>query len=182
MGEGKKQWYVLRAISGKEAKVKEILDAQIRNTSLGDSVFQVVIPTETVYTTTKAGKKVQKERTLMSGYVFIQADFKGDSMTVVQTTTNVIDFLRERGGEKKPVTLRQAEIDQLLGVADENPVVTEQFNVGEVVKITYGPFTSMKGTIEEVNAEKQRLKVNVSIFGRETPVELEYTQVDRKLD
>lgn len=182
MAEGKKQWYVLRAISGKEAKVKEILDAQIRNTSLGDSVFQVVIPTETVYTTTKAGKKVQKERTLMSGYVFIQADFKGDSMTVVQMTTNVIDFLRERGGEKKPVTLRQAEIDQLLGVADENPVVTEQFNVGEVVKITYGPFTSMKGTIEEVNAEKQRLKVNVSIFGRETPVELEYTQVDRKLD
>ena len=182
MAEGKKQWYVLRAISGKEAKVKEILDAQIRNTSLGDSVFQVVIPTETVYTTTKAGKKVQKERTLMSGYVFIQADFKGASMTVVQTTTNVIDFLRERGGEKKPVTLRQAEIDQLLGVADENPVVTEQFNVGEVVKITYGPFTSMKGTIEEVNAEKQRLKVNVSIFGRETPVELEYTQVDRKLD
>ena len=182
MAEGKKQWYVLRAISGKEAKVKEILDAQIRNTSLGDSVFQVVIPTETVYTTTKAGKKVQKERTLMSGYVFIQADFKGDSMTVVQTTTNVIDFLRERGGEKKPVTLRQAEIDQLLGVADENPVVTEQFNVGEVVKITYGPFTSMKGTIDEVNAEKQRLKVNVSIFGRETPVELEYTQVDRKLD
>ena len=182
MAEGKKQWYVLRAISGKEAKVKEILDAQIRNTSLGDSVFQVVIPTETVYTTTKAGKKVQKERTLMSGYVFIQADFKGDSMTVVQTTTNVIDFLRERGGEKKPVTLRQAEIDQLLGVADENPVVTEQFNVGEVVKITYGPFTSMKGTIEEVNAKKQRLKVNVSIFGRETPVELEYTQVDRKLD
>ena len=182
MAEGKKQWYVLRAISGKEAKVKEILDAQIRNTSLGDSVFQVVIPTETVYTTTKAGKKVQKERTLMSGYVFIQADFKGDSMTVVQTTTNVIDFLRERGGEKKPVTLRQAEIDQLLGVADEHPVVTEQFNVGEVVKITYGPFTSMKGTIEEVNAEKQRLKVNVSIFGRETPVELEYTQVDRKLD
>ena len=182
MAEGKKQWYVLRAISGKEAKVKEILDAQIRNTSLGDSVFQVVIPTETVYTTTKAGKKMQKERTLMSGYVFIQADFKGDSMTVVQTTTNVIDFLRERGGEKKPVTLRQAEIDQLLGVADENPVVTEQFNVGEVVKITYGPFTSMKGTIEEVNAEKQRLKVNVSIFGRETPVELEYTQVDRKLD
>ena len=182
MAEGKKQWYVLRAISGKEAKVKEILDAQIRNTSLGDSVFQVVIPTETVYTTTKAGKKVQKERTLMSGYVFIQADFKGDSMTVVQTTTNVIDFLRERGGEKKPVTLRQAEIDQLLGVADENPVVTEQFNVGEVVKINYGPFTSMKGTIEEVNAEKQRLKVNVSIFGRETPVELEYTQVDRKLD
>ena len=182
MAEGKKQWYVLRAISGKEAKVKEILDAQIRNTSLGDSVFQVVIPTETVYTTTKAGKKVQKERTLMSGYVFIQADFNGDSMTVVQTTTNVTDFLRERGGEKKPVTLRQAEIDQLLGVADENPVVTEQFNVGEVVKITYGPFTSMKGTIEEVNAEKQRLKVNVSIFGRETPVELEYTQVDRKLD
>ena len=182
MAEGKKQWYVLRAISGKEAKVKEILDAQIRNTSLGDSVFQVVIPTETVYTTTKAGKKVQKERTLMSGYVFIQADFKGDSMTVVQTTTNVIDFLRERGGEKKPVTLRQAEIDQLLGVADENPVVTTQFNVGEVVKITYGPFTSMKGTIEEVNAEKQRLKVHVSIFGRETPVELEYTQVDRKLD
>ena len=182
MAEGKKQWYVLRAISGKEAKVKEILDAQIRNTSLGDSVFQVVIPTETGYTTTKAGKKVQKERTLMSGYVFIQADFKGDSMTVVQTTTNVIDFLRERGGEKKPVTLRQAEIDQLLGVADENPVVTEQFNVGEVVKITYGPFTSRKGTIEEGNAEKQRLKVNVSIFGRETPVELEYTQVDRKLD
>lgn len=182
MAEGKKLWYVLRAISGKEFKVKEILEAQIRNTSLGDSVFQVVIPTETVYSTTKAGKKSQKERTLMSGYVFIEADFKGDSMQIVQTTTNVIDFLRERGGEKKPVTLRQAEIDQLLGVADENRVVTEEFHVGETVRITYGPFSSMKGDIEEVNEEKQKLKVNVSIFGRNTPIELEYTQVDRKLD
>ena len=182
MAGSKKHWYVLRAISGKEMKVKEILDAQIRNTSLGDSIFQVVVPTETVYSTTPKGKKVQKERTLMSGYVFIEADFKGDSMQVVQTTTNVIDFLRERGGDKKPVILPQSQIDQMLGVADDNRVVTEEFTVGETVRITYGPFSSMKGEITEVNTEKQKLKVTVSIFGRNTPVELEYTQVDRKLD
>ena len=181
MAGSKKHWYVLRAISGKEMKVKEILDAQIRNTSLGDSVFQVVIPTETVYTTTPKGKKVQKERTLMSGYVFIEAAFKGDSMQVVQTTTNVIDFLRQRG-DNKPVELPQSQIDQMLGKADENRVVTEEFTVGETVRITYGPFSSMKGEITEVNTEKQKLKVTVSIFGRNTPVELEYTQVDRKLD
>ena len=118
----------------------------------------------------------------MNTYTHLGLEDAQNEMVRLEELNRAKEEVAKAAGEKKPVTLRQAEIDQLLGVADENPVVTEQFNVGEVVKITYGPFTSMKGTIEEVNAEKQRLKVNVSIFGRETPVELEYTQVDRKLD
>ena len=90
---GKKEWYVLRAISGKEAKVKELLDAQIKNTSLGDYVSQVLIPTEKIYSTTKSGKKVVKERTLYSGYVFVEAELIGEVTHILRNTTNVIDFL-----------------------------------------------------------------------------------------
>lgn len=185
MAEGKKEWYVLRAISGKEAKVKELLDAEIKNTSLGDYVSQVLIPTEKIYSTTKAGKKVVKERTLYSGYVFVEADLQGEVVHILRNTTNVIDFLGGKGPGSKPEPLRPAEVKRMLGTADEmqeagdgGPVV--DYMVGETVKVNYGPFSGMNGTIEEVNNEKRKLKVMVSIFGRKTPVELENSQVERE--
>ncbi|MDE5956947.1 MAG: transcription termination/antitermination factor NusG, partial [Muribaculaceae bacterium] len=138
MASEKKEWYVLRAISGKEAKVKEVLDAQIKNTNLGRYVFQVLIPTEKVLTT-RNGKKVVKERTLYSGYVFVQADLTGEVEYELRNTTNVIDFLRGRAKGAKPETLREADVMRMLGRADDlqQPVdeVLADFEVGEAVKV-----------------------------------------------
>lgn len=183
MAESKKQWYVLRAISGKEAKVKEILDAQIKNTDLGEHLFQVLIPTEKVLTV-RGGKKVVKEKNLYSGYVFIEADLTGEVMHLLVNTSNVIDFLRGRGKDAKPESLRQAEVMRMLGTADEMLEVTDDdFNsymVGETVKVTNGPFSGFSGRIEEVNREKKKLKVMVKVFGRSTPLELDNSQVERE--
>lgn len=183
MAESKKLWYVLRAISGKEAKVKEVLDAQIKNTDLGNHLFQVLIPTEKVLTV-RGGKKVVKEKNLYSGYVFIEADLTGEIIHQLVNTSNVIDFLRGRGKDAKPEPLRQAEVMRMLGTADEMLEVTDDdFNsyiVGETVKVTTGPFSGFSGRIEEVNREKKKLKVMVKVFGRSTPLELDNSQVERE--
>lgn len=183
MAEGKRAWYVLRAISGKEAKVKEILDAAIRNTDLGNYVFQVLIPTEKVLTV-RNGKKVVKEKNLYSGYVFVEADLQGEVMHELRNTTNVIDFLGGKGKGAKPEPLRQSEVMRMLGTADEFIDMTDEgvndYMVGETVKVNYGPFNGFTGIIEEVNPEKKKLKVMVKIFGRKTPLELENSQVERE--
>lgn len=183
MSEGKRAWYVLRAISGKEAKVKEVLDAAIRNTDLGNYVFQVLIPTEKVLAV-RNGKKVIKEKNLYSGYVFVEADLQGEVMHELRNTTNVIDFLGGRGKGSKPEPLRQSEVMRMLGTADEYIDLTDDdandYMVGESVKVNYGPFSGFVGEIEEVNREKKTLKVMVKIFGRKTPLELENSQVERE--
>ncbi|MCF0218148.1 MAG: transcription termination/antitermination factor NusG [Muribaculaceae bacterium] len=178
----KRAWYVLRAISGKEQKVKEILDAQIRNTPLGERVFQVVIPTEKVMSV-RNGKKVIKERNLYSGYVFIEAQLTPEVIYELRNTTNVIDFLTGRSKGSGPEALRDEEAKRMLGIADQVNNVTEADNeyiVGEMVKVTYGPFNGFSGTVEEVNREKKKLTVMVKIFGRKTPLELENSQVERE--
>ncbi len=183
MAESKRGWYVLRAISGKEAKVKELLDAQIRNTDLGKNLFQVLIPTEKVLAV-RNGKKVIKEKNLYSGYVFIEADLTPEVIHHLRNTTNIIDFLRGRGKEAKPEPLRQVEVMRMLGTADELTDITDDetndYMVGETVKVTFGPFSGFAGVIEEVNREKKKLKVMVKIFGRKTPLELENSQVERE--
>jgi transcriptional antiterminator NusG len=181
MAGGKKEWYVLRAISGKEAKVKEVLDAAIKNTPLGDYVSQVLIPTEKVYTT-RNGKKVLKDRMVYSGYVFVEAELTGEVIYELRNTTNVIDFLRGRAKGSMPESLREAEVMRMLGKIDESQPVDENANeyvLGEPVKITFGPFIGMVGEIKEINADKQKLKVEVKIFGRPTDVELEISQVEK---
>lgn len=184
MAESKKAWYVLRAISGKEAKVKEVLDAQMRNTDLGNYLFQVLIPTEKVLTV-RNGKKVVKEKNLYSGYVFVEADLQGEVMHTLRNTTNVIDFLKGRGKDAKPEALRESEVMRMLGTADDLNEVTEDgvndYMVGESVKVNYGPFTGFIGEIIDVYPEKKKLKVEVKIFGRKTPLELENSQVEREL-
>lgn len=180
MAEGKKAWYVLRAISGKEAKVKEVLDAAIRNTDLGKYVFQVLIPTEKVLTV-RNGKKVVKERNLYSGYVFVECDLQGEVLYELRNTTNVIDFLRGRGKAAPPEALRESEVRRMLGAADEMSLDDgNDYIVGESVKVNDGPFKGFTGVIEEVNREKKKLKVMVKIFGRKTPLELENSQVVRE--
>ena len=182
MAEGKKEWYVLRAISGKEAKVKEVLDAAIKNTNLGQYVSQVLIPTEKIYTT-RNGKKVLKERNLYSGYVFIEAELTGEVIYELRNTTNVIDFLRGRSKQSMPEPLRENEVMRMLGAVDEksNPSDDEtlEFIIGEPVKVTYGPFSGFSGVVKEVNQDRKKIKVEVKIFGRPTDLELENTQVER---
>lgn len=182
MAEGKRAWYVLRAISGKEAKIKEVLDAAIRNTDLGKNVFQVLIPTEKVLTV-RNGKKTVKERNLYSGYVFIEANLQGEVIHELRNTTNVIDFLGAKGKGVAPEPLRQSEVMRMLGTADALAEVSEDglndYMVGETVKVNFGPFSGFTGEIEDVDRERKKLKVMVKIFGRKTPLELENSQVER---
>ena len=181
MSEEKKGWYVLRAISGKENKVKEVLDAEIKNTDLGNYVFQVLIPTEKVYTV-RNGKKVVKEKNLYSGYVFVEAILVGEVVHHLRNTTNVIDFLGGKSNQPEP--LRPSDVNRMLGAVDEMQEVGDEpavvYHVGETVKVNYGPFNGFSGIIEEVNNEKKKLKVMVKIFGRKTPLELENSQVERE--
>lgn len=181
-GEIKKAWYVLRAISGKEAKVKELLDGAIRNTGLGDYVFQVLIPTEKVMTV-RNGKKVVKEKNLYGGYVFVECILTGEVLYELRNTTNVIDFLRGRGKNAAPEALRESEVLRMMGAADQLIDETNDgndFMVGETVKVTSGPFSGFSGVIDEVNQERRKLKVMVKIFERRTPIELDNTQVERE--
>lgn len=182
MAENNKKWYVLRAISGKEAKVKEVLDAAIKNSTLGDYVSQVLIPTEKIYTT-RNGKKVLKDRLLYSGYVFVEAELTGEVIYELRNTTNVIDFLRGRAKGSQPEPLHESEVQHMLGQLDSgnNPVdeTASDIRVGESVKITFGAFIGMTGEVKEINTDRQRLKVEVKIFGRPTDVELETSQVER---
>ena len=184
MSETNKKWYVLRAISGKESKVREYLEAQIRNTDLGQNVFQVLIPTEKVYQI-RNGKKISKERSYLPGYVLIEANLVGEVAHELKNIPNVIGFLGD--GSKKsndPVPLRPSEVNRILGKVDELQDSAEEINipffVGETVKVAFGPFSGFSGIIEEVNNERKKLKVMVKIFGRKTPLELGFMQVEKE--
>lgn len=176
-------WYVLRAISVKSTKVKEVLDASIKNTDLGLYVKQVLIPTQKVYTT-RNGKKVLKERNLYPGYVFVEAILSGEVIYELRNTTNVIDFLRGRAKNSEPMALREMEVKRMLGTADDmrQPVADEvdAYIVGEPVKVMFGPFSGFSGVIKEVNSDRKKIKVEVKIFGRPIDLELENTQVERE--
>ena len=180
MSEIEKKWYVLRAVSGKEAKVKEYLEADMKHGNFGDYVSQVLIPTEKVYSV-RNGKKIVKERSYLPGYVLVEAALVGEVAHRLRKAPNVIGFL---GGTDKPSPLRQSEVNRILGTVDElqeHPVeVAIPYVVGETVKVNYGPFTGFSGIIEEVNTEKKKLKVMVKIFGRKTPLELGFMQVEKE--
>jgi transcriptional antiterminator NusG len=182
MSEVKKRWYVVRAISGKKKKVKELLELEIERNNLTQYVDQVLIPTEKVYQI-KNGKKVSKEKSYLPGYVLIEAALVGEVEHVVKSMNNVIGFLGgEKGGD--PLPMRQSEVNRILGKVDElaesDAEMSIPFVVGESVKVTDGPFNNFNGVIEEVNEEKKKLKVMVKIFGRKTPLELSYLQVEKE--
>jgi transcriptional antiterminator NusG len=180
MSDIEKKFYVLRAISGKENQVREYLEAELKNTDLDEYVSQVLIPTEKTFTI-RNGKKVVKERAYLPGYVLVEAVLVGEVAHRLRNIPNVIGFL---GGSDNPVPLRPLEVSRILGKVDELQEQQEdldiQFYVGENVKVTFGPFNGFTGVIEEVNVEKKKLKVMVKIFGRKTPLELGYMQVEKE--
>ena len=178
-----KKWYALRTISGKEQKVKQLLEAEIKNSDLGHYVSQVLLPTEKVYVTSGT-KKVVKEKTRMSGYIFVEAVLTGEIEYELRNTTDIIDFVRNRENPPKPEPVREAEINRMLGAADDVIEGVDEgvndYMVGEEVKVISGPFNGFIGEIEDVNREKRTLKVMVKVFGRKTPLELENSQVERE--
>lgn len=175
------KWYVLRIVSGKEKKVKEYLDKEIQINNWQHAITQILCPTEKIFKTL-SGKKVLRERILYPGYIMIEAlDGKlNDTMIQgIQGVTNVIHFL----GKEHPIALRKAEVNKMFGsldeVSEQGITMDDQFIVGESVKIIDGPFNDFTGVIDEINTEKKKLTVTVKIFGRETPVELNYMQVEK---
>ncbi|MBK9192328.1 MAG: transcription termination/antitermination protein NusG [Crocinitomicaceae bacterium] len=179
--EEKKRWYVVRAIGGKEKKVRDSIELEIKRHKLENLVGQVLIPTEKVYQI-KNGKKISKERSYLPGYVLLEAILDGEVQHVINNVPNVIGFMSgTKGGE--PMPMRVAEVNRILGKVDELSEHEEELNIpyviGETVKVIDGPFNGFNGVIEEINEEKKKLQVMVKIFGRKTPLELSYMQVDK---
>jgi transcriptional antiterminator NusG len=182
MEELAKKWYVLRAIGGKEKKAQEYIENEIARLNLQDYISQVLIPTEKVYQI-RSGKKISKERNFFPGYVLVEAALVGEIPHILKNVTHVIGFLGAKGDEL-PTPLRMSEVKRILGKVDELAEGDEEINVpfyvGETVKVIDGPFNSFTGVIEEVNEEKKKLKVMVKIFGRKTPLELSFMQVEKE--
>jgi transcription termination/antitermination protein NusG len=175
------KWYVLRVISGKEKKVKEHLDKEVKLSGWSNAIVQILCPVEKVFKV-QSGKKVLREKILFPGYLMLEAmdgKLTDDMIQTIKNVTGVIHFL----GKDQPTALRKSEVNKMFGKMDE---VSEQgvsyadpYIVGETVKIVDGPFNDFNGTVEEINEEKKKLKVVVKIFGRATPVELNYSQVEK---
>lgn len=181
MTETGMKWYVLRAVSGKEAKVKEYLDAAIKHDDvLSSHVSQVLLPTEK-YAMLRNGKRVIKEKLFLPGYVLVEANLQGEVAHKLRFMPNVLGFL---GGLDNPTPMRQSEVNRMLGSVEDSLIETAEvacpYSVDEAVKVTDGPFSGFSGVIEEVSAEKHKLKVMVKIFGRKTPLELSFTQVEKE--
>ncbi|MDR0333990.1 MAG: transcription termination/antitermination protein NusG [Dysgonamonadaceae bacterium] len=180
MTESGKKWYVLRSVSGKENKVREYLESEIKKGDLGKYISQVLIPTEKTYVV-RNGKKVMKERAYLPGYVLIEAELTGEVIHELKNINFVAGFLPNT---IDPQPLRESEVKRILGAMDEleeaNDEMDLRFYVGENVKVINGPFSSFSGVIDEVNDERKKLKVMVRIFGREQLLELGYMQVEKE--
>jgi transcriptional antiterminator NusG len=170
------RWYAVNTYSGHEKKVKQNLEHRVVSLGQQRNIRQIVIPTEQV-SEMKDGQKVQTERRTMPGYVLVNMELNDDSWSLVKNTPGVTGFV---GPQNKPVPLSQAEIDRLLNrETAERPRTRAQFSIGESVKVVSGPLSDFSGEIAEINEDANKLKVLVSIFGRETPVEVGFDQVKK---
>ncbi|MEZ4842413.1 MAG: transcription termination/antitermination protein NusG [Flavobacteriaceae bacterium] len=181
MADSVMKWYVVRAIGGQENKVKTYIENEVARLGLADYVAQVLVPTEKVIQI-RNGKKINKEKVYFPGYIMIEANLSGELPHIIKSVTGVIGFLGEtKGGD--PVPLRKSEVNRMLGKVDELAVQNENvaipYVLGETVKVIDGPFNGFDGTIEKINEEKRKLEVMVKIFGRKTPLELSYMQVEK---
>ena len=176
------KWYVVRAVSGQENKIKSYIENEISRLGYDSFVDEILVPSEKVIQIRK-GKKVTKDKVYFPGYIMIKANLTGEIPHIIKSITNVIGFLGEtKGGE--PVPLRKAEVNRMLGKVDELSLQNESniiipFTTGQNVKVIDGPFNGFDGTIEKINEEKRKLEVMVKIFGRKTPLELSYMQVEK---
>ena len=176
-----KKWYVVRSVSGQENNIKAYIESEINRLNLEDFIEQVLVPTEKVIQI-RNGKKVNKERVYFPGYIMVQANLAGEIPHIIRGINGVIGFLGEtKGGEAVP--LRQSEVNRMLGKVDELAVQDDNVNIpfifGETVKVIDGPFNGFNGVVEKINEEKRKLEVMVKIFGRKTPLELSYMQVEK---
>lgn len=178
-----KQWYVIKAVTGQEKKVKQYIESEIDRLKLHAFVGQILIPTEKVFEM-RNGKKKLRERSFLPGYVLIEVELNGEVVQAVKDVPGVIGFLGSERGQT-PVPLRKAEVNKILGKVDElneiGEVLENPFIVGESVKVMAPPFNGFIGTVEEIYEDKKKLKVMVKIFGRNTPVELNYYQVEKEI-
>ena len=184
MSESNKKWYVLRAAGGKEKKAKEYLEKEIERYKLQDFVDQVLVPTEKVFRI-QNGKRVCSERLFYPGYVLIQAEMTGALQYIIRNeVTHMSGFLTEGKSSRAPLAMRDEEVKRFLGEQDEKTeadgTTLIDYQVGEAVKITDGPFNGFSGTVEEVIEDRSKLKVVVMIFGRKTILELNFTQVTKE--
>jgi transcriptional antiterminator NusG len=172
------KWYIVHTYSNFEKKVSEEIKRQAKIQDLQEFVADVVVPTEEVIEV-RRGQKKNSERKFLPGYVLLHAKLTDEVYHLVKNVAKVTGFL---GQNNKPMPLRQAEVERILNQASESaehPKNTITFEIGEQVRVADGPFTSFSGVVEEVDEDRSRLKVAVSIFGRATPVELEFTQVEK---
>ena len=179
------KWYVVRVVSGQEKKIKTYLENEVERENLQDYIPQILIPSEKVYEM-RNGKKRVRERNFFPGYVLVSADLThGEANHTVTSIPGVIGFLGNNtaGASKEPVPLRRSEINRILGKVDEADEFEQKLDtpyiIGESVKVMDGPFSGFTGTVEEVFEERKKLNVMVKIFGRNTPVELNYMQVEK---
>ena len=176
------KWYVVRAVSGQENKIKAYIENEISRVGMESFIEDILVPSQKVVQIGK-GKKVTKDKTYFPGYIMIKANLAGEVPHVIKSVTNVIGFLGEtKGGD--PIPLRKSEVNRMLGKVDELALqedsnVTIPFIYGENVKVIDGPFNGFDGTIEKINEDKRKLEVMVKIFGRKTPLELSYMQVEK---
>ena len=173
-----KRWYSVSVLSNFEKKIAEQIRTKVAEQGLEDRIDEVLVPTEEVIEV-RRGKKVATERRFMPGYVLVHMEMSDEGYHLITSINRVTGFLGPQG---RPMPMRDAEVQQILGRVEEGqeaPRVEISFEIGEQVKVADGPFEDFDGLVEEVDEENQRLKVTVSIFGRATPVELEYTQVSK---
>jgi len=169
-------WYVIHCYSGYENKVERNLENRIESMAMQDYIYQVVVPSEEEIEL-RDGKRRTVERRIFPGYILIQMLMTDDSWYVVRNTPGVTGFV---GSGSKPIPLRQEEVDKIMKRMEaETPKVRVSFRVGETVRIIDGPFTDFMGTVDDINTDRGKVKVLVSFFGRETPVELDFLQVER---
>lgn len=176
--ESGKNWYVINTYSGFENNVKVNLENRIKSVGLEDKFGKIFIPTEEVLEI-KGGKRKTVSKKLYPGYILLEMEMNDETWSIVKSTPNVSGFT---GSKTKPISLSQDEIEAMLGSIEgrkAKPRIAITFEKGETIKIVDGPFTGFTGTIEEINFEKSKIKVSVSILGRQTPVELEFTQIKR---
>ena len=173
------KWYIVHAYSNFEKKVAEAIRDQAKQHGLEDSFSEILVPTEDVVEV-RRGRKVNSERKFFPGYVLVKMDLSDEAYHLIKNTPKVTGFL---GGQNKPVPVSEREVQRIVGAIEEGverPKPTIRFDMGEKVKVTDGPFASFDGVVESVDEDRARLRVSVSIFGRATPVDLEYGQVEKQ--